>query len=199
MTVDSVIGQKPPALPAFLAVWWRAPGGAGYFGVYVAHRRHHRRSGLPRRRVPLSGKPEQRQGRRNAREDGEGSLYSHIQRLPWKWHAENPTGDIIQRCTSDVERIKSFFQEQFVSVFRVGILILLSVLCMASMNFRLSLVVIVSVPVIVTYSVLFHNRIRDRFTACDENEGILSTIVQEHLTGVRVVRALAGKSSRRTL
>lgn len=36
-------------------------------------------------------------------------LYHHIQHLPWKWHMENPTGDIIQRCTSDVERIKTFF------------------------------------------------------------------------------------------
>ena len=47
------------------------------------------------------------------------SLYHRIEQLPWRWHAENPTGDIIQRCTSDVERIKEFFQEQFVAVFRI--------------------------------------------------------------------------------
>ena len=104
-------------------------------------------------------------------------LYHHIQSLPWQWHAENPTGDIIQRCTSDVERIKSFFQEQFVTVFRIA------------MNFKLSLVALIILPITVVYSVIFHNRIRRGFTDCDENEGILSTIAQENLTGVRVVRA----------
>ena len=116
-------------------------------------------------------------------------LYSHIDRLPWRWHAENPTGDIIQRCTSDVERIKSFFQEQFVIVFRLVVMIVLALVFKIAMDFRLSLVAIVMLPVVVTYSVHFHNKIRRGFTTCDENEGVLSTIAQEDLTGVRVVKA----------
>ena len=116
-------------------------------------------------------------------------LYHHIQHLPWKWHMANPTGDIIQRCTSDVERIKTFFQEQFVSVFRILVLIVLALVCMLLMNWKLALVPIIMFPIIVTYSILFHNSIRDRFTECDEAEGVLSTIAQENLTGVRVVRA----------
>ena len=116
-------------------------------------------------------------------------LYHHIQHLPWKWHMQNPTGDIIQRCTADVERIKTFFQEQFVTVFRIVALIALSLVCMALINWKLALVPIVLFPVIIIYSVLFHNSIRARFTDCDEAEGVLSTIAQENLTGVRVVRA----------
>ena len=116
-------------------------------------------------------------------------LYHHIAHLPWSWHMKNPTGDIVQRCTSDVERIKTFFQEQFVAVFRIVILIVLSLWCMVRMNWKLSLVALIMFPIIVLYSVLFHNRIRDRFTDCDESEGVLSTIAQENLTGVRVVRA----------
>ena len=116
-------------------------------------------------------------------------LYHHIQHLPWEWHMKNPTGDIIQRCTSDVERIKEFFQEQFVAVFRMVVMIVLSLVCMAMMNWKLTMIPAVLFPIIILYSVLFHNRIRDRFTACDESEGVLSTIAQENLTGVRVVRA----------
>ena len=116
-------------------------------------------------------------------------LYHHIQHLPWAWHMKNPTGDIIQRCTSDVERIKQFFQEQFVAVFRMVVMIVLSLVCMAMMNWKLTMIPAVLFPIIILYSVLFHNRIRDRFTACDESEGVLSTIAQENLTGVRVVRA----------
>ena len=116
-------------------------------------------------------------------------LYHHIQHLPWKWHMSNPTGDIIQRCTSDVERIKTFFQEQFVSVFRIIALIVLSLVCMILMNWKLALVPMLMFPIIVIYSVGFHNSIRVHFTNCDEAEGVLSTIAQENLTGVRVVRA----------
>ena len=82
-------------------------------------------------------------------------LYHHIQHLPWKWHMENPTGDIIQRCTSDVERIKQFFQEQFVSVFRILVLIVLSLCCMVAMNWRLSIIALVMFPIIILYSLLF--------------------------------------------
>ena len=116
-------------------------------------------------------------------------LFHHIECLPWKWHAEHPTGDIIQRCTSDVERIKNFFQEQFISVFQIIVRIILALTLMTLMNAKLSIVAWVIAPIIVLYSVLFHNKIRARFTECDENEGVLSTIAQENLTGVRVVRA----------
>ncbi len=124
-------------------------------------------------------------------------LYHHIQRLPWQWHSENPTGDIIQRCTSDVERIKNFFQEQFVSVFQIVVRIVLALTLMTLMNARLSIVAWVIAPIIVLYSVLFHNKIRTRFTDCDENEGVLSTIAQENLTGVRVVKAFGRESYER--
>ena len=94
-------------------------------------------------------------------------LYHHIQHLPWKWHMQNPTGDIIQRCTSDVERIKTFFEEQFVSVFRAVAMIVFALVCMALMNWKLALVPAVMFPIIIVYSLLFHNSIRERYTACD--------------------------------
>lgn len=116
-------------------------------------------------------------------------LFSHIQRLPFSWHMKNQTGDIIQRCTSDVEMIRNFVTDQLMQVLRVVVLLTLSLSFMISMNLKLSVVAMVSIPIVVSYSVFFHQRIGKRFTECDENEGILSTIAQENLTGVRVVRA----------
>lgn len=116
-------------------------------------------------------------------------LFSHIQRLPFSWHMENQTGDIIQRCTSDVDMIRNFVSEQLTSVFRIVILIALALVFMFSMNVRLTLVALISIPVIIAYSAYFHSKISTQFMKCDENEGILSAIVQENLTGVRVVRA----------
>lgn len=116
-------------------------------------------------------------------------LFSHIQHLPFSWHMLNQTGDIIQRCTSDVDMVKNFVSEQLTSVFRIVILIILSLFFMFSMNPRLTLVALASIPIIVAYSAYFHSKIGSQFMICDENEGILSTIAQENLTGVRVVRA----------
>lgn len=116
-------------------------------------------------------------------------LFSHIQRLPFSWHMQNQTGDIIQRCTSDVDTIKNFVSEQLTAVFKIVMMIVLSLFFMFSMNFQLTLVALVFIPVILAYSWGFHAKIQERFTRCDENEGVLSTIAQENLTGIRVVRA----------
>ena len=54
-------------------------------------------------------------------------LFYHIERLPFSWHMKNRTGDIIQRCTSDIETMKNFVSEQLTSIVRIVILLILSV------------------------------------------------------------------------
>jgi len=116
-------------------------------------------------------------------------LFSHIQHLPFSWHMKNRTGDIIQRCTSDIETTKNFLSEQLTSVFRIVILLILSITFMVSMHGILTLIALIPMPLIIGYSIHFHKKIHEGFTDCDENEGKLSAIAQENLTGVRVVRA----------
>ena len=190
LTVDSVIGTKEAVLPAFLQASWDALGGAAYFRAHMGLLAAILigvgfLSALFRYAMNLCSSIACETMVKTSRD----LLYQQIQHLPWSWHMKNPTGDIIQRCTADVERIKTFFQEQFISVFRIVVLIVLSLACMVAMNWRLSIVALVIFPIIILYSLLFHNKIRERFTACDEAEGVLSTIAQENLTGVRVVRA----------
>ena len=116
-------------------------------------------------------------------------LFSHIQRLPFSWHMKNRTGDIIQRCTSDIETIKNFLSEQLTSVFRIILLLILSMYFMFSMHGILTLIALIPMPLIIGYSIHFHYKIHAGFMDCDENEGKLSAMAQENLTGVRVVRA----------
>ncbi len=190
VAIDSVIGDKPPALPGWLLRPIERLGGiawlrAGMWRIALLMLLFGALSACFRYLMNLySAKAGE-----TLVETSHNLLYHHIQHLPWSWLSKNPTGDIIQRCTSDVERLKTFFQEQFISVFRIVVLILLSLTCMVLMNWKLSLIALILFPIIVSYSLLFHNRIRDRFTDCDESEGVLSTIAQENLTGVRVVRA----------
>jgi ATP-binding cassette subfamily B protein len=116
-------------------------------------------------------------------------LFAHVQRLPMKWHSENQTGDIIQRCTADVEVIRNFVVTQVLEVFRTVFLIVISLGMMISMNVKLTLVAVAFMPIIILYSGIFFHLIAKNFTVADEAEGELSTVVQENATGVRVVRA----------
>ncbi len=116
-------------------------------------------------------------------------LFGHIERLPFAWHGQNHTGDIIQRCTSDVETIKNFVADQLTSLFRIVILMACALWFMWGIHPGLTLLSAAFFPVIVLYSLFFHARIGDAFEHADEEEGKLSAIAQENLTGVRVVRA----------
>lgn len=123
------------------------------------------------------------------------SLFSRIARLPFAWHMKNKTGDIIQRCTSDIETMKNFLSEQLTSIFRIVILLILSITFMCSMHPLLTLIALIPAPAIIAYSFHFHKKIHDGFMECDENEGKLSAMAQENLTGVRVVRAFGRERS----
>ena len=117
------------------------------------------------------------------------TLYTHIEHLPFSWHMKNHTGDIIQRCTSDIETTRNFVAGQMTGLFRILILVVLSIVFMFSMNTLLAVIALLPMPIIVLYSLRFHNKIGSGFKECDESEGRLSAMAQENLTGVRVVRA----------
>lgn len=116
-------------------------------------------------------------------------VFRHLLALPDDWYGKNRTGDIIQRCTSDINMVKDFLSEQLVSVFRIVVMLALSLFFMFSLHVGLTLIALAGVPVLLTTSLIFHKKVSPEFEICDENEGKLSAIVQENLTGVRVVRA----------
>ncbi len=117
------------------------------------------------------------------------TLFSHIERLPFQWHMSHHTGDIIQRCTSDIETTRRFISEQMTDLIRITILLAMSISFMVSMNVSMTLVAVIPLPAIIWYSLFFHRKFRGGFQKCDESEGRLSAMAQENLTGVRVVRA----------
>ncbi len=125
------------------------------------------------------------------------TLFLHIERLPFSWHMKHHTGDIIQRCTSDIDTLKRFVSEQMTAIFRIVVLISLALVFMLGMDPLLTLVALAPIPFILFYSIHFHRKIGAAFFACDENEGKLSSMAQENLTGVRVVRAFGRERQER--
>ncbi len=116
-------------------------------------------------------------------------LYAHIQYLPFSWQVKNQTGDTIQRCTSDLDVVRSFASTQLLQVLRTLVMVIVAFWLMFSMNVTLSIVALIFVPLTGLYSTIFYKLVGNRFLVADEAEGELTVMVQENLTGVRVVRA----------
>lgn len=116
-------------------------------------------------------------------------LYDHIQRLPFKWHSNNKTGDTIQRVTQDVDIIRRFIAIQVVDLFRISMLVVIALIMMFNMNVKLTLIALIFIPAVIFYSAYFHGKISKQFKKADEAEGDMYSVAQENLTGVRVVRA----------
>ena len=197
-TVDSVIADKAPDLPAFVVVRLEAAGGVELLRsrpVLIA---------AAVLAVALTGAIFRYLFRYFNEVAAErfvkkmrDSLYGKIQRLPYAWHGRNSTGDIIQRCTSDVETIKVFVSEQLTSLVRVIVLIALAVSFMAGINGTMTAAASLFIPIVIGYSLFFYAKIGNAFEKADTEEGRLSAIAQENLTGVRVVRAFGRESYER--
>lgn len=121
-------------------------------------------------------------------------LFAHVQKLSYHWHVTHQTGDIIQRCTSDVEVVRGFLSAQLLEMFRTIFLIVLSLILMFRINVKLTWVSAAFVPVVMLYSGVFYAKISKNFKKADEAEGDLSSAAQENFTGVRVVRAFGRES-----
>ena len=116
-------------------------------------------------------------------------LYSHIQRLPYAYHVQTNTGELIQKCTSDVDMIRRFFAGQLAEIFYIFFTALIALIVLFTLNVKLALFASVSLPIIFLYSYWFFNKVQKQFLLSDEAEAEMTTKVQESLSGVRVVKA----------
>ena len=118
-------------------------------------------------------------------------LYTHLEGLPCRYHDRADTGDLVQRCTSDVETIRVFLSGQVVEIGRAALLLLMALPVMWSLDPWLTLVSMVLFPPIIAFAVIFFRKVRELFLKSDEAEGAMTAVLQENLTGIRVVRAFA--------
>ncbi|HAX73561.1 MAG TPA: ABC transporter ATP-binding protein [Firmicutes bacterium] len=116
-------------------------------------------------------------------------MYHHIQQLPYSYHKNVETGDLIQRCTSDIDTIRRFLATQLVEMGYAILIFIIIFSFMLKLDARFALVSVMVTPVLFIFSFLFFKKVRVAFKAADEAEASLSTTLQENLSGVRVVRA----------
>ena len=118
-------------------------------------------------------------------------LYDHVQHLPCRYHDKTETGDLVQRCSSDVETLRMFLAVGVTEVGRGIILILVGIPIMYSVSPLMTVAAACMMPVIIGYSVVFFLLVRKTFRDSDEAEGRMTAVLEENLTGIRVVRAFA--------
>lgn len=117
------------------------------------------------------------------------TLYRHLNAVPYDYHKHVSTGDLVQRCTSDVDTVRRFISNQLMEIIRIVVMFVTALVMMLSINVRMALICMVTLPILAVLSFVYFRFVRKYFTEADEAEGALSTAIQENLTGVRVVRA----------
>ena len=133
-----------------------------------------------------------------AAETAEGStrrlrdyLFDHIQRLSYAYHAEAKTGDLLERATSDVDTLRRFFADQALGIGRIALIFIINLIAIYRINRQLALISVIILPIILVLSMLFFKRLSKAYEAYQEQEAVLSTNLQENLSGIRVVKAFA--------
>ena len=118
-------------------------------------------------------------------------LFDHLQHLTFAYHAETGTGELIQRCTSDVDAIRRFYSDQAIGVGRIFLLFIINFVAILRLNTKLAWISVIVVPFVVAVSVFFFKRVTRAYEAYQEQDAVLSTTLQENLSGVRVVKAFS--------
>lgn len=116
-------------------------------------------------------------------------LMHRLVRLPATWHDGMDTGDVVQRCTSDVDTLRTFLSVQVVQIAQAAAMLACATPILFALDARLALASVALLPFVVAFGVVFFRRVQRLFQAVDEAEGRMTTVLQEALTGVRVVRA----------
>jgi len=123
--------------------------------------------------------------------DLRNQVYDHLQKLSFAFHDESETGQLMSRLTVDIEAVRNFIT---LGLLR-SLLTLVTFAAITVILFRLdaylALVTLISVPMLVFLSVQVARRLRPLWMNVQNENGALGTVLQESLSGVRVVKAFA--------
>ncbi|MBN2442750.1 MAG: ABC transporter ATP-binding protein [Spirochaetales bacterium] len=119
------------------------------------------------------------------------SLFDHIQKLSFSFHDTMKTGELIQRSTSDVDAVRLFFSEQVMGMAGIAFLFIINFTAIFYYSWRLALLSSIVIPLVLIVSRNFFKRIFSSYNAYQEQDAKVSSVLQENLSGIRIVRAFA--------
>jgi len=115
-------------------------------------------------------------------------LFAHITRLRLKYFDTHPIGMLVTRAVSDIETVADVFSQGLLTIF--GDLLKLAgvLVCMFVINWELALMVIIPIPILLVAANIFKKAIKKAFQEARTQVSRLNTFVQEHLTGINIVK-----------
>ncbi len=116
-------------------------------------------------------------------------LYRHLQHLPFAYHVKAQAGELIQRCTSDVDTIRRFLAVQVMEVVNTVLMVVIAMTILLPRSVPITLYSLILVPPLFCFATWFFKMVHKSFEVADEADGVLNAVLQENLSGVRVVRA----------
>ena len=116
-------------------------------------------------------------------------LYRHLQHLPFAYHVKAQAGELIQRCTSDVDTIRRFLAVQVMEVVNTVLMVVIAMSILLPRSVPITLYSLILVPPLFCFATWFFKMVHKSFEVADEADGVLNVVLQENLSGVRVVRA----------
>ena len=116
-------------------------------------------------------------------------LYRHLQHLPFAYHVKAQAGELIQRCTSDVDTIRRFLAVQVMEVVNTVLMVVIAMGILLPRSVPITLYSLILVPPLFCFATWFFKMVHKSFEMADEADGVLNAVLQENLSGVRVVRA----------
>jgi ATP-binding cassette, subfamily B, bacterial len=120
-------------------------------------------------------------------------LYGHIQDLNYEFHNNSDSGDLIQRVTTDVESTTSFLTTRMLDVVHLTATLFFGAYQLILINPTMVWITLSIVPIVATASIIYFVKIEKIFEDIEKTESKMMTVVQENLSGARVVRAFANE------
>ena len=188
--LDNYLQGLPSRLPGVLAEWSQALGGREFMrnNLWIPGLAVVLISVLSGAFNFLKGRWTAIGAERSARRL-RNDLYSHLQELPFSYHSKAATGDLVQRCTSDVDTVRRFLSMNMLSIVDAVMMVSIALALLIPISVKITMISLVIMPVLFLFAWQFFKLIIKAFRTADEAEGRLTTVLQENLTGVRVVRA----------
>ncbi len=190
VTVDSVLRDDPFRLPAMFVRWIGQIGGRTYLQshLWICAAAVFLLALL--NGISMFGRTyASRRAAEGVAKNLRDRLLDHYQRLNYSEYHDFDSGDVIQRCTTDVDTIKNFASMRIVELSRCVFVIAIASALMLSINTRMFLMTTTLIPLVLVVSIFYFIAVEKRFLAADEAEGEMTSTLQENVAGVRVVRA----------
>ncbi len=125
------------------------------------------------------------------------ALYDKLQRLSFAFHDKSHTGDLMSKATVDVEVTRMFISMGLVRSGQIVLLSTFAAAIMLSIDWQLGLVSLFFVPVIAFRAVTINWRLRGIWRRAQAQMGVMTTLLQENLSGMRVVKAFGAEDHER--